>query len=149
MIRRASAYGLTRRRFLVIAGAVAAARGCSSSAAPPAPVGDVEAGAVSQVAIGSLTVVGTEPVCIGRDAAGVYAMTLTCTHAGCDIGQRGTVWAQGLICGCHGSEFDANGNVTRGPATQPLDHFDVSVDPNGNLTIHGDQIVAADQRLMA
>jgi Rieske Fe-S protein len=111
-------------------------------------VGDVEAGEVSQVAIGSLTVVGTEPVCIGRDAAGVYAMTLTCTHAGCDIGQRGTVSAQGLICGCHGSEFDANGNVTRGPATKPLDHFDVSVDASGHLTIHGDQIVAAGQRLM-
>ena len=99
------------------------------------------------LAVDSLDVVGTEPVCIGRDAAGVYAMTLTCTHAGCDIGQHGTVSPQGLVCGCHGSEFDANGNVVRGPATQPLDHFAVTVDATGNLTIHGDQIVDASQRL--
>jgi cytochrome b6-f complex iron-sulfur subunit len=138
---------LTRRRFLALAGATAAVGGCSSSAASPAQVGDVQAGRVSQLAVVSLSVVGTEPVCIGRDAAGVYAMTLTCTHAGCDIGQSGTVSAQGLFCGCHGSEFDVDGNVTRGPATQPLAHFDVTIDASGNLTIHSDQVVDASQRL--
>jgi cytochrome b6-f complex iron-sulfur subunit len=140
---------LTRRRFLVIGGAAVAVGGCSSSATSPVQVGDVPAGGVAQLAVGSLSVVGTEPVCIGRDAAGVYAMTLTCTHAGCDIGQSGTVSAQGLFCGCHGSEFDVDGNVTRGPATQPLAHFDVTVDASGNLTIHSDQIVDAGRRLMA
>lgn len=146
-IRAATAGELSRRRFLAVAGAAAAAGGCSAPAAAPAQVGDVQAGTVSDLAVGSLVVVGTEPVCIGRDAAGVYAMTLTCTHAGCDMGQRGTVSAQGLFCGCHGSEFDADGNVTRGPATQPLDHFAVTADASGNLTIHGDQIVGATERL--
>jgi cytochrome b6-f complex iron-sulfur subunit len=145
--RRGDASGLSRRRFLAVAGAAAAASGCSSPGASPAPVGEVQAGTVSELAVGSLVVVGSEPVCIGRDTAGVYAMTLTCTHAGCDIGQQGTVSPQRLFCGCHGSEFDANGNVIRGPATQPLDHFAVSVDASGNLTIHGDQVVAASQRL--
>jgi hypothetical protein len=32
-------------------------------------VGDVQAGAVSQLAVGWLSVVGTEPVCIGRDGS--------------------------------------------------------------------------------
>jgi cytochrome b6-f complex iron-sulfur subunit len=139
--------GLSRRRFLAVAGAAAAAGGCSSPGASPAPVGEVQAGDVSELVVGSLVVVGSEPVCIGRDAAGVYAMTLTCTHAGCDIGRQGLVSAQRLLCGCHGSEFDANGNVLRGPATRPLDHFAVSVDAVGTLTIHGDQIVDASQRL--
>lgn len=97
--------------------------------------------------MGSLRAVSNEPVCIGRDANGVYAMTLTCTHAGCDIGTEGSVSPQGLFCGCHGSAFDANGAVVRGPATQPLDHFAVTVDSSGDLTIHGGQTVAASQRL--
>jgi Rieske Fe-S protein len=74
-------------------------------------------------------------------------MTLTCTHTGCDMGTNGSVSPQGLFCGCHGSEFDANGNVLHGPARYPLDHFAVTVDETGNLTIHGDQVVAATERL--
>ena len=112
-------------------------------------VGDVPARNISELAVGALVIVGSEPICIGRDASGVYAMTLTCTHAGCDIGQYGTVSAQGIVCACHGSEFDANGDVIRGPATQALAHFAVAVDANGNLTVHGDQVVAANQRLPA
>jgi Rieske Fe-S protein len=74
-------------------------------------------------------------------------MTLTCTHAGCDIGQTGSVSPQGLVCACHGSTFDANGNVRGGPAPAPLDHFAVTVDGSGNLTIHGGEVVAQSQRL--
>jgi Rieske Fe-S protein len=110
-------------------------------------VGDVSAGNVADLPIGSLRVVGSEPVCIARDAGGVYAMTLTCTHAGCDMGEEGTVSPEGLVCGCHGSEFDANGNVVRGPAVLPLDHFAVTTDVSGNLTIHGAEIVSASERL--
>jgi len=140
--------GLSRRRFLVVAGA-AATGACSSAAVPPAAVGKVAAGNVASVPVGTLQAVGGEAVCIGRDANGVYAMTLTCTHAGCDMGQAGTVSPQGLVCGCHGSEFDANGNVTRGPASQALDHFAVSVDGQGNLTIDGNTVVGASERLKA
>ena len=138
----------SRRRFLAVVGAAAGAA-CSSPAAGPAQVGDVAAGNVSALPAGSLTPVGSEPVCIGRDAGGVYAMTLTCTHAGCDMGQTGSVSPRGLTCGCHGSEFDANGAVLRGPAQAALDHFAVTADASGNLTIHGAQVVDASQRLKA
>jgi Rieske Fe-S protein len=120
---------------------------CSSAAVGPASVGTVAAGNVSDLPVGSLRPIGTAPVCVGRDSGGVYAMTLTCTHAGCDIGQTGTVSPQGLMCGCHGSRFDANGNVVSGPASAPLEHFGVSSDSSGNLTVHGDQIVNPSERL--
>ena len=138
---------LTRRRFLVLAGSAVAVHGCSAAAVGPAPVGDVPAGTVTSLGMGSLRPVAGLPVCIGRDGEGVYAMTLTCTHGGCDIGQQGTVSPQGLACNCHGSEFDANGGVVRGPATQALDHFAVTADASGNLTIHGSQVVGASERL--
>lgn len=120
---------------------------CSGGGATPAQVGVVSAGNVAQLAVGTLRVADGAPACIGRDAEGVYAMTLTCTHTGCDMGTNGSVSSQGLFCGCHGSEFDANGSVLRGPARYPLDHFAVTVDETGNLTIHGDQVVAATERL--
>jgi nitrite reductase/ring-hydroxylating ferredoxin subunit len=138
---------LTRRRFLALAGSAVAAGGCSAAAVSPAQVGDVPAGTIAGLGPGSLRAVDGLPVCIGRDDGGVYAMTLTCTHGGCDIGQQGTVSPRGLTCDCHGSQFDANGGVVHGPATQPLDHFAVTADAAGNLVIHGAQIVAADERL--
>ena len=139
-----------RRRFLVLAGASVGAAGvvgCGPSAVQPASVGDVTAGNISSLPVGSLRALNGEPACIGRDSGGVYAMTLTCTHAGCDIGATGDVSPSGLFCGCHGSRFDANGNVLSGPAPSPLDHFAVSMDASGNLTIHGGQVVDAGQRL--
>jgi Rieske Fe-S protein len=137
----------TRRRFLILVGKAATLGACSAAGVSPAPVGDVAAGNIADLAVDSLRIVNGRPVCIGRDAAGVYAMTLTCTHAGCDMGQMGTVSPTGIFCGCHGSEFDANGGVVRGPASAPLDHFAVTVDSSGNLTIHGEQSVGAGDRL--
>jgi nitrite reductase/ring-hydroxylating ferredoxin subunit len=149
-MRHGSGGRLGRRRFLALVGTSAAlgggVGGCSS-AVGPAAVGDVPAGNASGLAVGSLTPVGGQPVCIGRDAGGAYAMTLTCTHAGCDMAQNGSVSGQGIFCACHGSEFDANGDVVRGPASQPLDHFAVTMDASGDLTIHGGEIVNAGQRL--
>ncbi len=136
-----------RRKFLLLAGSAGAASACSSPDTSPVQVGDVAAGNAARLLVGSLETVGAYPVCIGRDAAGAYAMTLTCTHAGCDMGETGSVSPQGLRCGCHGSEFDINGDVVRGPATRPLVHFALTVDASGNLIIHSDQIVSPSQRL--
>jgi cytochrome b6-f complex iron-sulfur subunit len=121
--------------------------GCSASSVEPAPIGEVAAVNASALANPSLEPVGILPVCIGRDGKGIYAMTLTCTHMGCNIGTQGTVSPLGLHCGCHGSRYDPNGNVTAGPAPAPLEHFAVTADATGNLTIRGARIVNADARL--
>src|SRR5260370_8383458 len=124
-------------RALLVLGASVATCACSPGSGPqPDPIGDVASVNVTGLPIGSLEPVGTLPVCIARDAHGVYAMTLTCTHAGCNIAQQGAVSPRGVSCGCHGSQFSTNGDVLRGPAAEPLSHFPVTNDPAGTLTTH-------------
>jgi Rieske Fe-S protein len=104
------------------------------------------AGNASKLAVGDLEVVG-DATCIGRDAGGIYAMSLLCTHTGCDISQSGSVSPRGLFCACHGSSFDPQGKVLGGPAQRPLPHFLVTADGSGNLTVHVGQVVSASERL--
>jgi len=129
------------------AGAFASACG-GPSGASPASVGTLEVGQVTDYPVGSLEPVGNQPVAVGRDAKGLYAMTLTCTHTGCNMAIDGDVMPTGVRCGCHGSVFDANGAVVRGPAQDDLVHFAVTVDMNGVVTVHGDHEVAATTRTM-
>ncbi|HEV8247269.1 MAG TPA: Rieske (2Fe-2S) protein, partial [Polyangiaceae bacterium] len=91
--------------------------------------------------------VDTLPVCIGRDDLGVYAMTLTCPHAGCNMATQGSVSFDGVFCACHGSRFTRDGDVSQGPAHDSLVHFAVSIDVDGNLTIHGGQEVSRGTRM--
>jgi Rieske Fe-S protein len=128
--------------------AACTATACSAGSATPEPVGNVQAGTVAELPTGSVHPIGSLPVCIGRDTDGIYAMTLTCTHAGCNMAQDGVVAESGITCICHGSRFDADGNVVRGPARDPLQHFGVTADATGNLTILGDEYVAQNVRLI-
>ena len=141
----------TRRRFLELAlGAGTlplAASACSSSGTGPENVGDIDAGTASALGVGTLKGLGSQPACIGRDADGVYAMTLTCTHQACNIASQGSVSSSGITCSCHGSRFDVQGNVTRGPAVSGLAHLAVTADATGALTIHTANVVAETVRL--
>ena len=55
-------------------------------------------------------------VAIFRDAGGVYALSIVCTHLGCIVKQA----PDGFHCPCHGSRFGRDGGLERGPAPQPL-----------------------------
>jgi len=139
-----------RRRFLQLVGAgslatvVAACGGANSP--DPEPFRDVSAGHALALSVGSLQAVSGAPAIIGRDSNGVYAMTSTCTHEGCDIIHQGTISDTGVVCRCHGSQFDAVGNRVSGPAKSPLTHFAVDIDSSGNITIHGGTVVDASTR---
>ena len=54
----------------------------------------------------------------------------TCTHTGCTVNKV----VDGTIdCPCHGSKFNLDGSVAKGPATKPLE-------PEA-VTVQGDSIV--------
>ena len=79
-----------------------------------------------------------------RDAGGIYAMTAICTHQGCTVnGWNGSVFP----CPCHGSQYNLNGAVVQGPATLPLNHFEVTTDGSGFLVVDTGKMVAAQVRL--
>lgn len=134
------------RRLLLVAGCGvlgARALGCGGSAAQGSTT--VDAGAASALPVDTLRAVPGAAAGIGRDSAGIYALSLICTHAGCDLSGQAS-W-NGIFCGCHGSVFDAHGDVLRGPASSPLPHLLVTEDAAGELTIHLDQTVSASTRL--
>lgn len=66
-------------------------------------------------------------VAVYRDTGGVYAISTICTHLGCVVKAN----AEGFECPCHGSRFQADGTVSKGPAPQPLQWLKVTAADGG------------------
>jgi cytochrome b6-f complex iron-sulfur subunit len=95
--------------------------------------------------IDSVTLIPEQQVYIVRLPTGFTALSAVCTHLGCL-----TQWHPdtGLIaCPCHGSKFKNDGTVLQGPAPRPLDHFALSIMPDGNLLVDKLEIVPQTQIL--
>lgn len=135
----------TRRCFLrvIVLGATGSIAACGGGGAEPEAFGRVAAGNVADLPEGTLRAIAGAPAYVGRDAEGVYAMTSTCTHEGCDMISGGRITDQGVQCDCHGATFDRLGSVVRGPAEDDLTHFAVELDAAGNITVLGDARVSA------
>ncbi len=131
--------------FLAAAGSVAAmfVRFLTPNLVAPAP-GRVGIGRPEDYPAGALTYVENARVFVGRDARGLYALVAICTHLGCtprmDRGQ--------FVCPCHGSRFAADGRVTGGPASRPLERAFVGA-ADGKLFVDRSRIVDADYRFPA
>ena len=54
------------------------------------------------------------------------ALGMTCSHLGCQVRPGGDF----LVCPCHGSTFDLEGEVVRGPAEKALNRYEVSENDN-------------------
>jgi cytochrome b6-f complex iron-sulfur subunit len=54
---------------------------------------------------------------------GYAALSSICTHLGCTVDVQGGH----LVCPCHGSTYERDGRVVRGPAEVPLRRYPVTV----------------------
>ena len=74
-----------------------------------------------------------EPILLLRRDSGEFeAIGSRCTHLGCRVRPTGHV----LSCPCHGSAFDLDGKVLRGPAQKPLSRYGVEMTA-GHLIVSG------------
>ena len=90
----------------------------------------VSAGRVEVPAEGAL-VFREARVAVMREGDTVYALGLVCTHLGCTV----TVVDDGLSCPCHGSRFDRQGRVLKGPADRPLPRMAIE-ERNGMIEVY-------------
>ena len=75
---------------------------------------------------GWLLITAANTLVVNVDGSTIRSFTSVCTHAGCS-----TDWQfsnNRFECTCHGSRFDTNGGVVRGPATSDLREFSVAQD---------------------
>lgn len=75
------------------------------------------------------------PVFLHRtDEGELVALLARCTHRGC---QPEPV-ADRMVCPCHGSEYDLEGNVLQGPADRPLTRYEATTEgENAVIWIRG------------
>ena len=85
-------------------------------------------------------------VALYRDEdGGVYAISTVCTHLGCIVRAE----TDGFECPCHGSRYDADGEVTRGPAPRHLDWLEVTGADGGTYIVDEGTVVPVGTREMA
>ena len=134
---------MNRRDFVTacaLAGAGALLTGCVAMVTHPVPVsaGRVRFALASYPelakpggAIKILPVAHEDPIYVLAVGDGQFrAVSPICTHRGCTVDVQG----QRLVCPCHGSTYDRNGAVLRGPAERALTSYPVTRE-GGSLVI--------------
>ena len=86
----------------------------------------------------STTFLSDRQLFLFRSASGFHAISSVCTHLGCNVRRLGP---EGFSCPCHGSLFDADGQVIRGPATRPLASLGLQLSPRRKLVVDQRRIV--------
>ncbi|MBI2830561.1 MAG: ubiquinol-cytochrome c reductase iron-sulfur subunit [Chloroflexi bacterium] len=95
----------------------------------------VNAGKVSDYAVGSMTRFPDGGFYLSRVDSGFLALSWVCTHLGCIVPWKADEQSEDSLsekgrfnCPCHGSIFDRYGRVIVAPATRPMDLHPVKLE---------------------
>jgi len=102
----------------------------------PAPPSQYDLGSAADYPPGSRTLLMHIPAVLIHNNDGYLAFSLVCTHLGCTVEQKDGQYE----CPCHGSKYDGNGYVTRGPSNTPLKKLRVEVTETGSIILHMEQV---------
>ncbi len=97
----------------------------------------IKLGMPSDFPNGTTKIFEKERVVLFADDDGLFAISTTCTHLGCVVKWTG----RGFDCPCHGSKFDAQGEIIQGPAPKALKWFKIEKLPSGQLSLNLDKTV--------
>jgi cytochrome b6-f complex iron-sulfur subunit len=98
----------------------------------PVPKTEFDLGLASNYPLGSRTIIPEAPALLNHGQDGFTALSLVCTHLGCTVQEK----PEGFTCPCHGSRFDEEGNVLRGPAQKQLKPLRIETTSGGHLILH-------------
>jgi cytochrome b6-f complex iron-sulfur subunit len=99
----------------------------------PAPPSEYDLGPAINYLPDTTTVLAHIPaalVCKGHNE--YQAFSLVCTHLGCTVEQLNDTYE----CPCHGSVYDSEGQLRKGPAQKSLRSLKVTKNGEGNLILH-------------
>jgi len=117
---------------LLAAGCATAAPTASGVAPAPAPASGTALGPASDVPVGGGKVYKDQKIVVTQATAGTYVgLSAVCTHQGCVVAkvENGTI-----DCPCHGSRYNLDGSVAKGPAAKPLSPTKVTA-TGGQITL--------------
>ena len=131
---------LNRREFVILTSALVC--GCQENGG----VGgkelvsrDVDAGPIDDLAPeGIIERFRDQGFFLIRRGGKLVALSAICTHRYCKLN---SLPDRSFVCKCHGSTFDAAGQVTTGPAKRDLPVFATSVDDRRHLIVHVGTVV--------
>jgi Rieske Fe-S protein len=124
---------ITRRQFLLLTAGLAA--GCQSTDSGNSPVTGrtINVGQASRYAANGVYARYRDAgFFIVRQGDKLFALSSFCTHRKCKLSAEAD---RSFYCPCHGSTFDANGHVTKGPARIDLPVFSIAANDQGELLV--------------
>ncbi len=100
----------------------------------PAPPSEYDLGPAVNYLPNSRTLLMHIPAVLLVTDTGYLAFSLICTHLGCTVEAKNDQYE----CPCHGSLYNREGHVEKGPANSPLKRLRVTTTEAGNLLLHMD-----------
>ena len=97
----------------------------------PRPPTEFDLGPAADFPSGARRVIPEASAMVFSTPGGLAALSLLCSHLGCTVNPD----SAGFTCPCHGSQFDAQGGLRRGPADRGLRSLALSTDERDHLIL--------------